>query len=71
MCDFCGFAIRSDSGIHPSSRPFLAYDKDDGHFYIEVPTADPYVTESVDNIRFCPYCGKELKDYKEITIQKE
>ncbi len=54
MCKFCkDIKTEEDFDIE---KPYLLFTKD---FSIEVPSDDG-IRHSVDNISFCPYCGRKL-----------
>lgn len=54
-CDFCSDFSPKDHENH------IEKDKD-GNFDICADTGDPYEWGYIEKIRYCPYCGKELKD---------
>lgn len=62
MCEFCK-DIRTDTDFKRID-PYIIYgnycEKNPPMFYIEIPTDDDRYY-SVDNIKFCPYCGTFLR----------
>lgn len=61
MCEFCENAKKEED--FNIEKPYLFFgkwnEKDISAFHIEVPSDDG-LRHSVDNIHFCPYCGRKL-----------
>lgn len=58
MCDFCEKILNEDSeeGL---DRNHIFVTKD-GSYWIFVNTGDCFCVGNVENINFCPYCGRKL-----------
>ena len=60
MCKFC-------EKIYPLSKGgllnknLIAYDETLDHFDIWAVIADPYDSGVIEDVKYCPYCGRELK----------
>lgn len=67
MCNFCEKIYPLSKGGLPNEN-LIAYDEALDQFDIWAATADPYSPYSsrlVENIKHCPYCGRELKGEKQ------
>lgn len=62
-CNFCDDIYDIDSNNIPDGTHIL-YDKDLDLFHIYAQAGDPYDSGWAEDIKFCPYCGKELKGEK-------
>ena len=58
-CDFCRNVFDIEQCL-PDSNCLI---HDERGFHIQAVTADPYDGGRVDDIRYCPYCGRDLKEY--------
>lgn len=64
MCDFCE-NLNDDNNYETPHLMYGNYCKNDNHmFYIDVPTDDG-LSYTVDNILYCPMCGRNLKGVQE------
>lgn len=63
MCKFCE-NIRTETD-YKATNPYIVYGNycrnEKPMFYIEIPTDDG-IDYSVDNINFCPICGRKLSE---------
>ena len=61
MCEFCEKIYPLSKGDLPDKN-LIAYDDEVlDQFDIWVATADPYDSGLIENVKHCPYCGRELK----------
>ena len=71
MCDFCE-TIYPDSEVtniifrrgkysDVDKDSFITVD-DEGVYYININPGDPYELGYLCDIKFCPYCGRKLRD---------
>lgn len=63
MCSFCEKIYQLIEGGLPDEN-LIAYDKILGQFDIWVATADPYDSGLIENVKHCPYCGRDLRGEK-------
>lgn len=63
MCEFCK-NITTETN-YETLEPYLIFGRycsnDEPNFHINIPT-DEGIDYSVDDIKFCPYCGKKLTE---------
>lgn len=60
MCEFCEKIYPLSKGGLPNEN-LIAYDEVLDQFDILAATADPYSSGLIENIKHCPYCGREVK----------
>ena len=60
MCNFCEKIYPLSKGGLPDKN-LIAYDETLDRFDIWTATADPYDSGIIEDVKYCPYCGKELK----------
>lgn len=60
MCSFCEKIYPLSKGSLPDEN-LIAYDEVLDQFDIWVATVDPYDSGLIENVKHCPYCGRELK----------
>lgn len=66
MCKFCDLLYsekQANNKLHNEGDADLVYFDDDGELNIQVDTGDPYEFGILCNITFCPYCGRNLKEF--------
>ncbi len=73
MCKFCDKIYPDEDvrdvvfceGKYPDGGPsaFISFNKETGAYDINVDPGDPYELGVVDNINFCPYCGRKVVKY--------
>lgn len=59
MCGFCEEIYSLDEPL--PDKNCISYDKIMKQFDIWAATADPYDSGVIEDVRYCPYCGRELK----------
>ena len=59
MCGFCKKIYPLSKGGLPDKN-LIAYDEVLDQFDIWAATADPYDSVMIEDVRYCPYCGREL-----------
>ncbi len=59
MCSFCEKIYQLIEGGLPNKN-LIAYDKIWGQFDIWAATDDPYDSGIIEDVRYCPYCGRAL-----------
>lgn len=60
MCKFCEKIYPLSKGDLPNEN-LIAYDEELDQFDIWAATADLYSSGLIENVKHCPYCGRELK----------
>lgn len=70
MCKFCEtiYPVEDTSDIAFRSGKYKDFQEEnyiftdeDGAFCIEAQAGDPYESGIVENIKYCPYCGRKLE----------
>ena len=65
MCEFCREIYKP---LTDNDKPVIIYgnycSKDNDMYYISVPTDDG-IEYTVDNINYCPMCGRDLRGKSE------
>lgn len=66
MCKFCEkiYPLSIESGL--PNKNLISYDEILDQFDIWAATADPYGSGLIENIKHCPYCGRELKGENDV-----
>ncbi len=65
MCTFCDLLYSSkqaDNKLYMEGAADLVYYDEQGELNIQVDTGDPYESGILNDIAFCPYCGRNLKE---------
>lgn len=81
MCKFCEtiYPVEDTSDIAFQRGKYKDFKEDnyiyadkDGTFNIEAQTGDPYESGIVENIKYCPYCGRKLEsEDKQCTTENQ
>lgn len=58
-CSFCETIYQTDEYVD-ECLDYISQD-DNGKFWIHANNGDKYSQGLIYNVRYCPYCGKELK----------
>lgn len=61
MCNFCKKIFIIQTGEIPFISGFIEYDESENQFCLGVDSYDPNYTGYLDNIKYCPYCGRKLE----------
>lgn len=66
MCKFCDSLYsekQASNKLHNEGDADLVYFDDDGEINIQVDTGDPWDSGILSGITYCPFCGKNLKEF--------
>lgn len=61
-CDFCR-EIRSEKDFLTTNASYncITYDETNDKFDLVADTGDPFEIGFIENVNFCPYCGRNLR----------